>query len=89
MAEEPGGQRHVQISPCISGPLWALNGNVSGDTILKAQVERKMDPSTPKPTSMETPSEFRRPVLAILWTFIILSLVPGIVFAGTRREEGF
>lgn len=83
------GQRHMQVSPCVFGPLCALDDPVSGDTVRKAHVERTTDLPTPKPTSMKTPKEFRGPVLALLWAFIILSLVPGIVFAGTRREEGF
>lgn len=74
LAEEAGGQRHVQVSPHVSGSLCTLDDNVSGDTILKAQVQRKTNSSTLMPTSMETPNEFRRPcwqyfrlLLSSLW----------------------
>lgn len=83
-AEEAHGQRHVQVSPRGSGSPCALDDSVSGDTVLKAQVERKTDPSTPTATSMETPNEFKRPVPARLSAFMFPSCGSRAVFAGAR-----
>ena len=82
--EQAHGQSHMQGSLRVSGFPCVLGGNVSGATVLKApnqpahdenlitQAEKKTNPSTSMPTSMETWHSFKRPVLATLLTFIIL-----------------
>lgn len=84
---------------CLQLPTCS-RGNVSGDTILNApnqpaqdenlvaQGEEKTNPSTLRPTSMETLHEFKRPVLATLAAFIILSSFqgPGLQAHAARRR---
>lgn len=84
LADETRGQRHVQVSPRVSGSPCALDDNVSGDTVLEAQAEREADPSAPTATSMEAPNEFKRPVLARLSAVTIPSCGSRVVSAGTR-----